>query len=359
MVLRYHDFDILAITETFLRGDQKLDIDGYTFIGHNRDIQQSGVSRRGSGGVGILVKKDLFHEFQIDILDQSVDGMLWITVKNPNCCFNICVCYLPPENSKYCDTLEFFAKLLEKVYVYQNMGPLYLMGDYNARCGDCSDYIEDVDDVIPREVLDTYCNRNGDALIDMLIDCNMCMVNGRVGNQDFTSISTKGKSVVDYVLAPHEQLHTIKEFSVHTVSEMTNYCGLQGNTKVPDHSLLDFCIYAEEGEDPERVPSSRDGGGAGPKPPRRFKCNELPDSFLHDDDTIVKINETLQWIQDSIDRRDTADTAYRQFTQLIVSEMECKLKQRVTNNSTKMHKTSAKPYWNDHLAELWKKCCSA
>ena len=138
----------------------------------------------------ILVKKDLYHEFQIDILDQSVDGMLWITVKNPNCCFNICVCYLPPENSKYCDTVEFFGKLLEKIYVYQNMGPLYLMGDYNARCGDCSDYIEDVDDVIPREVLDTYCNRNGDALIDMLIDCNMCMVNGRVGNQDFTSIST-------------------------------------------------------------------------------------------------------------------------------------------------------------------------
>lgn len=53
------------------------------------------------------------------------------------------------------------------------------MGDFNVRCGDATDYIEGVDNLIPRDVIDTYSNRNGDLLIDMLVDTYTCKVYGR------------------------------------------------------------------------------------------------------------------------------------------------------------------------------------
>ena len=112
----------------------------------------------------------------------------------------ICVCYLPPQASAYNDSLDFYTKLLEQVYMYQNIGKLYICGDFNARCGDIQDFIEGVDNVQKRHVIDDVSNRNGDLPIEFLVDCNMCMLNGRTGSHDFTNISSKGKSVVDYVL---------------------------------------------------------------------------------------------------------------------------------------------------------------
>jgi hypothetical protein len=38
-------------------------------------------------------------------------------------------------------------------------------GDFNARCGDIQDFIEGVDNVQIRNVIDDVSNRNGDLLI--------------------------------------------------------------------------------------------------------------------------------------------------------------------------------------------------
>ena len=69
--------------------------------------------------------------------------------------------------------------MLEQVYAFQNDGTLFVCGDYNSRVGDDSDYIEGVDDVRPRNVLDF--TSNGDLLIDYLVDCGLCMINGHIG----------------------------------------------------------------------------------------------------------------------------------------------------------------------------------
>ncbi|CAC5378479.1 unnamed protein product [Mytilus coruscus] len=86
-------------------------------------------------------------------------------------------------------------KMLKQVYMYQNIGKLYICGDFNARCGDMQDFIEGVDDVQIRAVIDDVLNRNGEMLIEFLVDCNLCMLNGRIGKQNYTNISSKGKSV--------------------------------------------------------------------------------------------------------------------------------------------------------------------
>ena len=69
-------------------------------------------------------------------------------------------------------------------------------------------------------IIDEYSNNLGDQLIEFLVDCNLCMLNGRIGIQDFTNISCKGKSVVDYVIIPHEQLNNVIDFKVHTMSSL-------------------------------------------------------------------------------------------------------------------------------------------
>ena len=72
------------------------------------------------------------------------------------------MCYLPPEgSSRYKNVDEYFDSLSTKVYQYQNMGQYYISGDFNRRLGDLVDYIEGVDDVVPRDVLDFSENAHG------------------------------------------------------------------------------------------------------------------------------------------------------------------------------------------------------
>ena len=66
-----------------------------------------------------------------------------------------------------------------KFYDYQNDGDVIICGDFNSRCGDESDYIEGVDNIPQREVLDYKLNPYGELPLDFLTDCNLCMLNGR------------------------------------------------------------------------------------------------------------------------------------------------------------------------------------
>ena len=116
----------------------------------NRDVFNVN-PRRGSGGVAILVKDDILEHFKIDILNDEVQDILWIKLSNNEDSYCICSCCLPPENSTYNDSLHFYTKL-------------------------------GVDNVQIREVIDDISYRNGDLLVEFLIDCNICMINGRISN---------------------------------------------------------------------------------------------------------------------------------------------------------------------------------
>jgi hypothetical protein len=75
------------------------------------------------------------------------------------------------------------------------------------------------------------------VVVEFLVDCNMCMLNGRTGGHDFTNISSKGKSVVDYVLTPHEHICDVVDFRVHVMSDVVTRLDLLGYESVPDDSL--------------------------------------------------------------------------------------------------------------------------
>ena len=148
------------------------------FFTHNR----KSIHRRakcGSGGVCLFVKQSVILNYNASILDKSFEDILCVKFEHKLSlqCINVCVCYLSPEGSSHIvDPHEYFDKLLSQIYMYQTQGQYTICGDFNARCGNEPDYIEGVDEIIERTIVDYKKNHYGDLLIDFLINCNCVMV---------------------------------------------------------------------------------------------------------------------------------------------------------------------------------------
>ena len=123
----------------------------------------------------------------------------------------------------------------------------------NARVADKADFIADVDSLPPRTVIDTTASGHGEALIDFCLDTKMSIINGRISpiNNNYTCISSKGMSMVDYFLCKYDSLCNVQEFKVITMSEAIKDVGIGETSRLPssisDHSLL--CMYTSFGPD--------------------------------------------------------------------------------------------------------------
>ena len=78
------------------------------------------------------------------------------------------------------------------------------------------------DEIRSRMVIDEVCNKHGQSFIDFLNDSKFCVLNGRFGEQSiqYTSISTRGKAVVDYVCVPHDVLEQCLDFKIYNCNDM-------------------------------------------------------------------------------------------------------------------------------------------
>ena len=146
--------------------------------------------------MGVLRHNRINEYFNCEVLNAEYEGILW--VKFTARCYSstpllLCACYLPLETStRRRDAAEFLDTLVGQVYEYQNHGLVFIGVDFNGRCGDLSEYIEGVDDIPDREVIDGVENGHGNALVDFMISANLCMLNGRLGTNNFTCILHKG-----------------------------------------------------------------------------------------------------------------------------------------------------------------------
>ncbi|CAC5390273.1 unnamed protein product [Mytilus coruscus] len=106
----------LALTETFLQKDEK-----FTFFGNNRKTTSRNANR-GSGGVGVLVKNEIYNSYTFDTLDLEFDGILWIKMRSKTDFLSLCIaiCYLPPSRVvQSAGPSCIFQTLLEQVYTYE------------------------------------------------------------------------------------------------------------------------------------------------------------------------------------------------------------------------------------------------
>lgn len=60
-----------------------------------------------------------------------------------------------------------------------------------------------------------------------LRDSKCCVLNGRINqeNDNFTSISERGKAVVDYIITPHDCLESCVDFKVITSKDLMDSNG--------------------------------------------------------------------------------------------------------------------------------------
>ena len=56
-------------------------MNGYQWFGNNRQVLHKNATR-GSGGVGFLIKNHSVETFEIGILSELIEGMLWIYMKD-------------------------------------------------------------------------------------------------------------------------------------------------------------------------------------------------------------------------------------------------------------------------------------
>ena len=90
--------------------------------------------------------------------------------------------------------------IIKELYLY---GCRYdhFCGDINARLGTANDCIDDLDNIPKRSGIDYTKNKHGESFIEFLNQSCMCILNGRFTplNDGFTSLSSKGAAVVDYI----------------------------------------------------------------------------------------------------------------------------------------------------------------
>ena len=238
--------DIIAISETHLKGDDTIEVDGYTRIGHNRKGTHIN-AWKGCGGVGVLVKTPLLQVFEMTVFDKTYDGILGLILTSKLTDFKLAMfsCYLSPESRPWGrDATGYFAHLLSQMYLIDDVDSIIVCG-----VGELYDHIQETDNLPDRAVIDTTVNQHGTALIAFLKESRLCILNGRENsiNNDFTCTTARGRSVVDYVLTDHVTLKDCTNFGVSSALEICNKQNLMNyvgtKSRLPDHALLSFHLH--------------------------------------------------------------------------------------------------------------------
>ena len=111
-------------------------VSNLSFLANRKSIHKR--ARCGSGGVCLFVKLSMLLNYNVSLLDNSYEDILWVKFEHKYSlqCINVCVCYLSPEGSSHIvDPHQYYDQLLSQIYIYQTTGPFMLCGDFNSRCG--------------------------------------------------------------------------------------------------------------------------------------------------------------------------------------------------------------------------------
>ena len=346
--IRALDLHIVGLAETHLADNNELGIQGYSWFSNSKTAKHKN-AKRWSGGVGFLISDEITEDYNVSILNQTEEGILWLRFdkKDNSIYFCVCVCYLPPEgSSSQVNAQKFYDTLLGQYYKYKDIGVYFICGDFNSRMGTLNDIIEGEDEIEPRNITDYHKNRYGELLQEFLLSAELCMLNGRSGADGFTSVSEKGFSVIDYALVEIEKFSIHTNFQVHDPFRIFEVAGCVGrfNVNISDHAILtwDSNIRFHKKEKQE-VKSSK----------KVYDYTKIPTNFMDDNNTAKTLRNCIKQLEVKEATQKSIDKINNEFCHVIYREMQEKLKSR---NITlpKSCKKQGKAWWNDELSSIWK-----
>ena len=354
------DAQIICIHETHLKNNQTIAFDGYKFYSHNRQLTHINAPK-GSGGVGILVHNYIYEDYEISVIDKSFEGILGILLTSKQTDYKIVIysVYLPPENSPWGrNAMEFYSHLLGQIYLLSDNDAIFVCGDVNSRIGGLSDVINDIDGIPPRFSLDKMVNQHGHTFVDFLLDAKMCVLNGRFSHSsdNFTSISSRGRAVVDYILVPHDCFNSCENFEVISPTSIINQHNLQyllgERSKIPDHNFLRFDFkyftFFEDTNDRRESNVSRI-----PFNTKVYKLKRIPANFLSSELTRRAFLDIIRNIELCRENQENVDKLYDDFCDKLIIEMDENIPSFDCSKKTRKRYKHYKPYWDDDLETLW------
>jgi len=231
-------YDIVAIYETWCE-DNIIDV-LENYICYSVKAKRYSKYGRASGGIALYIKGkygrgvtricDNFMLAVIVKLNADVIGLAYDIIL-------VCA-YIPPEGSVAyeCNDENGIELLSDKIRELKATYPshcVFLLGDLNSRIGKRQDWIDDsTKDMpymdwynsdpfqLPRKSKDNTVNKFGVSLLDLCIEHEIHVLNGRFGSDikgEYTFIREGGHSVIDYMIAPLCLYDCLTDFYVHTL----------------------------------------------------------------------------------------------------------------------------------------------
>ena len=205
-------------------------------------------SGRLSGGLTIFYRKYLKSKLDFTKLQTNY---MWIKLNNFKS-FNplngnanslyICAVYMPPDSSPYFKDDIFYDLNSDINDLINSKIPTLLCGDFNGRTGSLLDFIphtggEHTPDLLGsvttqinthRRNSDPECNSHGKKLINLCLENNLRIVNGRCLGDSFgraTFVSpVGGKSLIDYTITSDSFFNNINSLVVKPLTHISDHC---------------------------------------------------------------------------------------------------------------------------------------
>ena len=237
--------DIIGLTETHDTGDGICELDGYKSFQSNRPKSEK--ANKGSGGVAILVKNDVKRG--CTFYKSASTDICWLRLNKQffkiDTDIFVGVVYVSPRNSTYSSrqNIETWDVLEKEVEKFMGDGKIILLGDFNTRIGDKSDFVN-LDDTkytpLPKNyVVDETGFRNYedkksyplnfvDRLLDLCISSGIKILNGRTLGDSagkYTCHRYNGSSTVDYAMCDISLFPLVRFFKVAEILEaLSDHC---------------------------------------------------------------------------------------------------------------------------------------
>ena len=261
-------FDIFCVTESKLDDTDVISVPGYCFLSQTR--KQKFIRR--SGGIAVFYK-DKFQD-NIKVIPTESDYILWLRIDHKILDIQedllLGVLYIPPSQSRFLNEDEYLSLENEITLMCSKSSYVCLTGDMNARTAQLCDFItadRTISDILQfdqetleffnssemldklninkqRASQDNLSNTNGNKLINICINNNLFILNGRCGkDKNIGKCTFRGKSLIDYTICSTNCLKLLVDFEVEDTDALLS----------DGHSLLKWSLCAKPNNDADDV----------------------------------------------------------------------------------------------------------